>query len=143
MHHPTNDIKNPETNRKSTSILPTDPDIYRVPQSSQLITFSHYTRPLKREDVLACLLQAALEVIKETNLAPDARVDREEIRVNSNRVHLMLYPDSRLTWRIWGTTLTGISNWVETYEFLDCDFDIEIFGYRGKFGSGHLSFFDD
>lgn len=86
----------------------------------------------------ACLLEAALDVIKELNLAPNARIDMEEIQANSNRVHLILRPDARLTWSMWGTTITGIRDWVELYEFLDCDFEITMFGFPGKFGSGVL-----
>lgn len=122
------------------SVRPSDPFVYRVPQSSQLITFSHYTRTLKREDVLACLLEAALEVIKELSLGHDGVVDTQELQANSNRVHLILYPDPRLTWSIWGTTINGISSWVDSYDFLDCEFDIGMFGFPGKFGSGFLVF---
>ena len=127
-----------ETDCRLTSTLPSDPSVYPVPQSSQVITFSHFTRTLKREDVLACLLEAALGVIKELNLGHDGPVDAEEIQANSNNVHLILRPDPRLTWKMWGTTITGISGWVERYEFLDCDFDIAMLGYSGNFGTGNL-----
>lgn len=126
------------TDATLNSVLPPDPFIYRVPQSSQVITFSRYSRTLKREDVLACLLEAALDVIKEINLGHDGLIDMEEIQANSDRVHLILHPDPRLTWKTWGITITGIRNWVNSYEYLDCDFEIQILGYSGKFGSGLL-----
>ena len=68
----------------------------------------------------------------------DALVDTQEILAKSNDVHLVLRPDPRLTWSIWGTAIGGISSWVETYEFVDCDFEMEILGYSGRFGSGTL-----
>ena len=126
------------TDATLNSMLPPDPFIYRVPQSSQIITFSRYSRTLKREDVLACLLEAALDVIKEINLGHDGFIGTEEIQANSDRVHLILHPNPRLTWRIWGTTIIGIRNWVNDYEFLDCDFEIEILGSSDRFGSGLL-----
>ncbi|CAF9941326.1 MAG: hypothetical protein ALECFALPRED_009073 [Alectoria fallacina] len=119
-------------------VLPSDPFSFRVPQSSQIITFSRYSRTLKREDVLACLLEAALEVIEEVNLGHDGPIDTEEIQAGSGHSLLILYPDPRLTWRTWGTTISGIKNFLTDYEFVDCDFDIELLGYRAKFGSGHL-----
>ena len=120
------------------SVLPSDPFSYRVPQSSQIITFSRYSRTLKREDVLACLLQAALEVIKEINLGHDGPMDTNEIQTSSGHSLLVFHPDPRLTWRMWGTTITGINNFLTEFEVVDCDFDIEIIGFSAKFGSGLL-----
>ena len=120
-------------------MLPTDPFLYRVPQSSQVITFSHYSRTLKREDVLGCLLEAALQVIKETKHGSDGPIEADEIQAKSGRALLILHPNSpRLTWGIWGTTINGISNWLSDYEFVDCDFDIALIGYSGSFGGGLL-----
>lgn len=126
------------TDATLNSVLPPDPFVYRVPQSSQVITFSRYSRTLSHEDVLACLLEAALDVIKEINLGHDGLIDMEETQANSNHVHLILHPDPRLTWKMWGTTISGIRNWVNSFEFLDCDFEIKILGYPGNFGSGLL-----
>lgn len=126
------------TDATLNSVLPSDPFSFRVPQSSQIITFSRYSRTLKREDVLACLLEAALEVIKEFNLGHDGPIDTQEIQAGSGHSLLILYPGSRLTWRMWGTTITGIKNFLTEFEFVDCDFDIEMIGYSAKFGSGHL-----
>ncbi|KAF6236279.1 hypothetical protein HO173_005532 [Letharia columbiana] len=122
-------------------VLPSDPFSYRVPQSSQVITFSRYSRTLKREDVLACLLEAALEVIKEINLGHDGPMDTEEIQASSGHSLLILHPDPRLTWSMWGTTITGISNFLNDFEFVDCDFEVEILGYSANFGSGLLVYF--
>ena len=46
-----------------------------------------------------------------------------------------------MTWKMLGTTVTGISEWGKMYEYLDCDFEIEMIGYPRSFGSGHLVFF--
>lgn len=129
------------TDSTSSSVLPSDPFSYRVPQSSQVITFSRYSRTLKREDVLACLLEAALEVIKEINLGHDGPMDTEEIQASSGHSLLILHPDPRLTWSMWGTTITGISNFLNDFEFVDCDFEVEILGYSANFGSGLLVYF--
>lgn len=127
-----------ETDFILNSVLPSNPFFYRVPQSSQVITFSHYSRTLKREDVLECLLKAALEVIKETNLGHDEPMDTEEIQIGSGHSLLIFHPDPRLTWSMWGTTITGINNFMNDFEFVDCDFEIEILGYSAKFGNGLL-----
>lgn len=94
-----------------------------------------------REDVLACLLEAALEVIKEINLGHDGPIDTDEIQASSGHALLILYPDVRLTWPMWGTTIGGINNFLTDFEFVDCDFDIELIGYRATFGRGILVYF--
>lgn len=119
------------------NVLPPDPYLYRVPQSSQSITFSRYSRTLRREDVQACLLEAALEVIKEIN-RDDGPVDRNEVQTSSGHALLILHPDPRLTWRMWGTTIVGINNFLTIFEFVDCDFEIDIIGYSSTFGTGLL-----
>lgn len=125
------------TDAISSSVLPPDPYLYRVPQSSQSITFSRYSRTLRREDVQACLLEAALEVIKEIN-RDDGPVDRNEVQTSSGHALLILHPDPRLTWRMWGTTIVGINNFLTIFEFVDCDFEIDIIGYSSTFGTGLL-----
>ncbi len=123
------------------SVLPSDPFLYRVPQSSQIITFSHYSRTLSREDVLACLLEAALEVIKEINLGHDGPMDTNEIQAESGHSLLIFHPDPRLTWGMWGTAITGIRSFLTEFEFVDCDFELELIGYSTKFGRGILVYF--
>ena len=120
------------------SVLPSDPFFYRVPQSSQIITFSHYSRTLNRQDVLACLLEAALEVIKEINLGQDGPMDTDEIQADSGHSLLIFHPDSRLTWGMWGTAISGIRSFLTEFEFVDCDFDLELIGYSAKLGHGLL-----
>lgn len=129
------------TDATLNSVLPPDPFIYRVPQSSQVITFSRYSRTLKREDVLACLLEAALDVIKEINLGHDGPMDTNEIQAESGHSLLIFHPDPRLTWGMWGTAITGIRSFLTEFEFVDCDFELELIGYSTKFGRGILVYF--
>ena len=135
--HPTG-FEASRTDPTLNSVLPSDPFLYRVPQSSQIITFSHYSRTLNREDVLGCLLKAALEVIKEINLGHDGPIDTNEIQAGSGHSLLIFHPDPRLMWGMWGTAITGISSFLTDFEFVDCDFDLQIIGYRATLGSGHL-----
>ena len=122
--------------------LPSDPFLYRVPQSSMVIRFSHYSRTLKREDVLASLLEAALEVIKEINLGNDGPIDGGDAKVQADSGHsiLLFYPDKRITWGMWGTAIGGINSFLTDFEFVDCDFEIEMLGYSSRFGNGLLTY---
>ena len=119
---------------------PEDPFSYRVPQSAQVITFSHYSRTLQREDVLACLLTAALQVIKEVNQGPGGQINTKEIQARSGHALLMFHPDPSLTWKMWGTTLIGINNFFNEFEFVECNFAIEIRGLSDTYGSGFFGY---
>ena len=82
----------------SYNALPSDPAIYTVPQSTQQILFSRYSRTLPQKDVLSCLLQAANLVIQELNKDNSGPIDTEEIQTYSGIAHLMFYPSNRMTW---------------------------------------------
>lgn len=43
-----------------------------------------------------------------------------------------------MTWGMWGTTLRGLSDFVEAWEFVDFDFEVRETGFRGVVGSGLL-----
>ena len=124
-------------------VLPPDPFSYRVPQSSMVITFSHFSRNLNREDVLACLLAAALEAIKEINLGHDGPIEPRDASIQTSSGHslLVFYPDLRITWGMWGTAISGINKFLTDFEYVDCDFEIEILGYPADFGNGLLVHF--
>ena len=133
-------IESSKTDTNLNRVLPSDPFRYRVPQSSMIITFSHFSRHLKREDVLACLLAAALEAIKEINLGHHGPIDPRDtsIQTGSGNSVLIFYPDPRITWGMWGTAIGGINRFLAEFEFVDCDFEIEILGYSGQLGNGLL-----
>ena len=82
----------------SYNALPSDPSIYTVPQSTQQILFSRYSRTLPQKDVLSCLLQAANMVIKELNKENFGPIDTEDIQTSSGIAHLIFYPASKMTW---------------------------------------------
>lgn len=108
-----------------------------------VITFSHYSRDLNREDVLACLLAAALEAIKEINFGQDGPIDPRDTSIQTSSGHSLLtfYPDARITWGMWGTAVGGINKFLTEFEYVDCDFEIEILGYPADFGNGLLVYF--
>ena len=120
------------------SALPTDPVEFRIPSSTQSVRYSHYGRQLPRADVLSCLLQATSDVIRELNNGRDKWISKSELQKSSNSVHLILHPSNEMTWGMWGTTLRGLADFVERWEFRDLDFEITEFGLIGLTGSGML-----
>ena len=85
-------------------------------------------------------MNAALQVIKEVNLSPSGQINTKEIQARSGHALLIFHPDPSLTWRMWGTTIVGINNFFNEFQFMDCDFSIEIRGLSGTFGSGLLGY---
>lgn len=107
-----------------------------------VIKFSHYSRSLNRQDALSCFFEAALEVIKEINLSHDGPMDGRVAKVQADAGHslFIFYPDKRITWGMWGTAIGGINSFLTEFEFVDCDFEIEILGYSANFGNGLLTY---
>lgn len=120
------------------SFLPADPAEYHIPSSFQTLRLSHYGRQLPRVDVLSCLLQATTTVISELNSGRDRAIDQNELQVFSHAVHLILHPGSDMTWGMWGTTLRGLAEFVERWEFVDLDFEVRESRVTGVVGSGLL-----
>lgn len=46
-----------------------------------------------------------------------------------------------MTWEVFEKTLWGLIYFVETYEFIDLDFDVGEFGMEKAFGTGALGGF--
>ncbi len=61
-----------------------------------------------------------------------------EVQAYSRAVHLILHPGDRMTWGMWGTTLRGLGDFVERWEYVDFDFEVREMGYAGVVGSGLL-----
>ena len=120
------------------SHLPPDPVEFRIPSSTQSVRYSHYGRQLPRADVLSCLVQATSDVIRELNNGKDKWIGKAELQKSSNSVYLILHPGNEMTWGMWGTTLRGLADFVERWEFRDLDFDITEFGLIGMVGNGML-----
>lgn len=85
---------------KPLKVLPVDPALYHVSQSTQSILFSRYSRTLPQKDVLSCLLQAANLVIKQLNAGNFGPIDSEEIQMYSGIAHLIFHPTDRMTWNM-------------------------------------------
>lgn len=126
------------TLQKSLNALPADPAVYHIPRSTQTLRLSNYSRRLPEIDVLACLLQAATSVIRELNSGFDRVIGENELQTSSNAVYLIVHPGSEMTWGMWGTTLQGLTDFVERWEPVDLDFEVMVSGIVGVVGSGLL-----
>lgn len=45
-----------------------------------------------------------------------------------------------MTWGMFGTTVRGLSEFVERWAFVDFDFEVQELGYGGFVGSGLLAY---
>ena len=83
-------------------------------------------------------MQATSDVIRELNNGKDKWIGKAELQKSSNSVYLILHPGNEMTWGMWGTTLRGLADFVERWEFRDLDFDVTEFGRVGLVGNGML-----
>ena len=114
---------------------PPNPCYYRPAGSSQVLKFHDYgAQIIAWNDVYISLQRAARDV--ET-YAPDAVMGWRERHYGSGDVRLLLHPGPRMTWEMWEDAITGITEFVTHYQFLDMDFDI--FRFRMVVGTGVLT----
>ena len=71
--------------------------------------------------------------------APDAAMGWRERQYGSGDVRLLLHPGPGMTWEMWEEAITGITEFVTHYQFLDMDFDI--LRVRLVVGTGFLTVF--
>ena len=98
-----------------------DPWVYPVPGTTTTVQFSHYGYVLPIEDVLLCLLAANDDVLRHHG---NQVIGRTELHYNSNGARLLFYPGRSMTWDMWGFAITGLSIFVNTFEFVEFVFRI-------------------
>ena len=129
------DLKHIGITLKTCSILPPNPFIYKIPQSSLTIRFQDYLQPLPATNVALCLLQASNEVTMHG--CSDQLIGPPAFQTNSGPVSLKLSPATgeELTWHGWGETIRGLTYFVTTYGSLDMDFYVIEDGWTISGGS--------
>ena len=88
------------------------------------------------------LLQAANAIIAALSLDDDAPIGAGELRFESMHVRLTLYPDPPMTWKMFGSTVQGLTNFVNLFEFVGFDFVVHETnrGLLMEIGCGLLAF---
>ena len=120
--------------------MPSDPFTYSVPNTNQRITFSNYARTLNQRDVNAALLQAANTIIAQLSTSGDGVITAVQISAASVHVRLILRPNPRMTWTMWGCALQGITNFLNFFEFVEFQFTVYDAHFLGPVGRGNLLF---
>lgn len=86
------------------------------------IKFYGYGRQLPPRIPRVCLLKAHLAVIGHGSAY--IPMGGQEYQYAVNDVHLLLHPTAKMTWKVWGTTVMDILDFIETYAYVDLDFDV-------------------
>ena len=107
------------------SRLPSDPFFYSCPTTSSdptvVIKFYAYGARIPYEDV-AQVLQDAIYLAQRH--ARKEEIPSSVRQFNSGDLRLIVHSKGRMTWGILQTAALGIWNFVDTYEYVDFDFDV-------------------
>ncbi|KAL2049153.1 hypothetical protein ABVK25_010582 [Lepraria finkii] len=125
---------------KNTTILPPEPYEYAIPGSHQKLTFFHYGLGLSESDTFLCILLAASNVIRVLNNGHDGPIPVPELKYSVAGIHLELLPTNRMTWGMFGTAITGLTDFLWNYDCVDLDFTVVEEGIQGSVGSGWLTY---
>lgn len=90
-------------------------------------------------DTFLCLLLAASNVIRLLNSGGDRPVPARDLVYAVGGVHLEIWPMSTLTWGMFGTTITGLKDFLYDYESIHVEFSIKEQGIQGLVGRGLLT----
>lgn len=123
----------------STSGLPASPWTYHVPQTNIQVTvlFFEVVR-VSEGDLLACLLQAANDVITEIDNGVQRPIGKKELAWDSYLVRFSLHPEPEMTWAMWGATVRGLSYFVEMYDPVSMLFDARDLQLEKTVGGGGI-----
>lgn len=123
----------------SASHLPNSPWIYHVPGTSIEVTVLLFQALAVSEvDVLACLLNAANQVITHLRIAVSDFINEPELDWDSGLVRIRLSPGPQMTWLMWGATIEGLTHFLQLYDPVSILFEARDQLIGGSVGSGSI-----
>lgn len=125
--------------RPSSNHLPPSPYYYTTPSTTITLKFYSYGLPISPRNVLIVLNTALRDV--NAQLYPQNLIADRVLHYSSEKVYLLIHQNGHMTWEVFEKTLWGLIYFVETYEFIDLDFDVGEFGMEKAFGTGALGGF--
>lgn len=123
-------------NADINSGLPTDPFLYPVPNSEEVVRFYNYGVALPRTYVINAIVIATRAILAHESL--DTPIPDKIIRYGYGDVFILLHHSGQMTWKVWGTALQGIVDFLERYEYVDMEFDVGKTGLEQFWGTGAL-----
>ena len=123
----------------STIGLPASPWTYHVPQTNIQVTVLFFeVVKVSEGDLLACLLQAANDIIAEIEIGVNQPICKKELAYDSYLVRLSLHPEPEMTWAMWGATIRGLTHFVEMYDPVSMLFDARDLRSEKTVGGGGI-----
>lgn len=135
-NEPANLLRAKSKDADISSRLPADPFSYHLPDSDETVRFYSYGNSLRRQDVIQSIVLASRAIAMHGS--SDERIPDKILRYGSNNVYFLVHHKDRLTWRVWEAALRGIVYFVETYEYVEMEFDIGQTGLEQFLGTGVL-----
>ncbi len=86
------------------------------------------------------MIQVFVKAMREIAAHGSSNIPIPELVIQywSGNVYLLLHQSGRMTWKVWETALQSIADFVETYEYVDMDFDVGQKRVKQFFGTGVL-----
>lgn len=119
-----------------SSRLPPDPFSYHLPDLDETVRFYGYGNSLRRKDVIQSIVLASRAIAMHGSL--EERIPDKILRYGWNDVYLLVHHKDRMTWREWEAALRGIVYFVESYEYVEMEFDIRQIELEQSLGTGAL-----
>ena len=114
------------------------PEPYSYTSHGLKITFYNYGASINRPRALSCIYYAISDA-GEIHLADWLNpIDEEDLRYTYLRVQLSLFPIAEMSWSMWFWAAVAIGIFVEQYDCVAFEYEVELLSTHGIVGSGSL-----
>lgn len=118
--------------------LPPPPQPYSFASEGLKITFYDYGASINRHRALTCIYHAIGDAVETHSADWFDPIEEEDLKYTYLRVQMSLFPSAEMTWSMWFRAAIAIGIFVEQYDCVAFDYEVEVLSAHGIVGSGSL-----
>ena len=131
----------------NTSLFAHSPKCYSLPQPPEpfsytsegvTTTFYHYGASINRHRAISCIYYAIGDAGETHSDDWSDPIGEEALRYTYQSVQLSLFPSVEMTWSMWFSAAVAIGIFLDQYNCIAFDYEVEVFGFHRIMGSGSL-----
>ena len=118
--------------------LPPPPEPFAYTSDGIIITFYHYGASINRHRAVSCIYYAVGDAAETHSDDWSDPIEEEHLRYTFQGVQLSLLPSVEMTWGMWIRAAVAIGDFIDRYNCIAFDYEIEVLELHGIMGSGSL-----
>ena len=118
--------------------LPPPPEPFSYTSEGVTITFYNYGASINRHTAISCIYYAIGDAAETHSDDWSDPIDEGDLRYTFHGVQLSLFPSVEMTWGKWFRAAVVIGNFIDRYNCIAFNYEVEVSGLHGIIGSGSL-----